>query len=192
MCRWFRGHLDGEGLEPERKFVNLIQNLYLQSWKCQNSYFRPGNSQIKTCLLSKLFSWKMRQYAIFVPINLSLHMSKQAPSLQMCIWGKTKNPKSAFGVFILKVLKQLAPSPWAGVWESVFYPSYFVSLIFLSAHCTPLSDSFSFIPSLDTLIVTVYITGSEFVQLESCISTPEASSAPPSLDCSSSEEKKHR
>lgn len=49
----------------------------------------------------------MRQYAIFVPINLSLHMSKQAPSLQMCIWGKTKNPKSAFGVFILKVLNWL-------------------------------------------------------------------------------------
>lgn len=91
----------------ERKFVNLIQNLYLQSWKCQNSHFRPGNSQIKTCLLPKVFSWKMRQYAIFVPINLSLHMSKQAPSLQMCIWGKTKNPKSAFGVFILKVLNWL-------------------------------------------------------------------------------------
>lgn len=59
-----------------------------------------------------------------------------------------------------------------------------LSLIFLSTHCSALFDSFPFIPSPDTLIVTVCITGSEFAQLESCISTPEASSAPPMFDCS--------
>lgn len=64
------------------------------------------------------------------------------------------------------------------------YPPPTASRIFLSLlfYLTP---SFNHL-SLDTLTVKVDLAGVESVQLESCISAPEASSSAPTFNCSSS------
>lgn len=96
-------------------------------------------------------------------------------------------PRSQLGQFLLFQIKNLnfLKTEAAGLWlqtPELEFGNVFSTLPPLYPCINAIG---ALLLSLDTLTVTVDNTAGEFVQLESCISAPEASSSTPTSDCSS-------